>query len=481
MINYRIIARVFSQVLILEGLFMLLSAVISLLMDDEASGPLFYSSIITLVTGILVFTPLRKEEKVYGTREGYLITAGIWILLAAFGSLPFVLSGVTDNFTDAFFESISGYTTTGATIFDDVESLPRGILLWRSFTQWLGGVAFITLSLYVLPIVRTLNIQLPTTEYSGQPTDKIHPQILETFKRLIIIYVVLTAAETFMLLLGKMPLFDAVCHSLSTLSTGGFSTRNNNMAAFSSPYIKAVVALFMLFAGANLTLFYFAVKKNFKRIVTNDEFNFYILTILGFSLLISAVLFIKSEFPALKALQNGFFHVISIVTTTGFYTENYSNWGDLAIMLIFVLMFTGGMAGSASGGIKIIRLLIIARNTRAESRKSVHPYAFMPVYIDKKRVPQTIVFNLLVFVTLYFITLCIGTLIIALMNYDVITSFGTAASMLGNIGPAIGTFGPFTNYGDLPAAGKWFLTFLMLAGRLELLTVIVLLTRSKNF
>ena len=478
MINFRIIARVFSQILIVEGIFMLISASVSWIYKEQAASSLLYSALITLVTGTLVFTPLRNTEKVSGTREGYIITTCIWLLFSAFGALPFLFSSSVDNFTDAFFESISGFTTTGATIFADVESLPRGILLWRSLTQWLGGIAIITLASYILPVGKSLNIQLSTYEFSGQMTDKIHPKVIETAKRLISIYLFLTIFEALLLVSGKMPLFDAICHSLSTLSTGGFSTYNNGLAAFSSPYIKVVITIFMFFAGVNPAILYFIFKGYFKKITGNNELVFYGSLILGFSLLISFLLYFTAGSPLSAALQDGFFHAISIITTTGFYTVDFSQWGTLLVIVIFVLMFTGGMAGSASGGIKVIRLLIITRNNRTEIKRLIHPYAYLPVRIDQKRVPSNIVYNLLIFIILYFITICTGALLISFLDYDIVTAFSTSASMVGNIGPGLGTFCPFTSFADLVPAGKWILSTLMILGRLELLTVLVLFSGS---
>ncbi len=292
MINLRVIARVFSQILIVEGIFMLISGAVSWVYKEHEAYSFLYSALITLITGILVFTPLRNTEKLYGTREGYIINICIWLLFSAFGSLPFLFTSSTHNLTDAFFESISGFTTTGATIFTDVESLSHGILFWRSLTQWLGGISIITLASYVLPVDKNLNIQLATNEFSGQMTDKIHPKVIETAKRLISIYIVLTILEALLLVLGKMPFFDAVCHSLSTLSTGGFSTHNNGLAAFSSPYIKAIITIFMFFAGTNPALFYFGLKGNYKKISGNNEFVFYGKLVLGFSLIVSFLLFI---------------------------------------------------------------------------------------------------------------------------------------------------------------------------------------------
>ena len=478
MINYRIIARIFSQVLIFEGLLMLVSAAVSWIYQEQSASSFIYSALITIVTGILVFTPLRNEEKTYGTREGYIIVTGIWLIFSIFSALPFIFTGSADNFSDAFFESMSGFTTTGATIFPDIESLPKGILFWRSLIQWFGGIAIIVISLYVLPVVKTLNIQLSTTEFSGQMTDKIHPKVIETTKRLIFIYFILTLTEAIILIIGKMPLFDAVCHSFSTLSTGGFSTRNNGIAAFPSPFIRIVITIFMFIAGTNMALVYFAIKGNYKKVLANNEFVLYAILVFVVSLIFGTLLHFRSGYLIGNAILNGFFHTISVLTTTGFYTQDYNLWGNFLVLIIFILMFIGGMAGSTSGGIKIIRLLIIAKNNRKELRRLIHPNAYLPVRIHHKTVPQNIVYNLLVFTALYFIILSIGTMVISFMDYDFISSFSASASMLGNIGPGLGSFGPFTNYANLPVAGKWFMCALMLLGRLELLTVIILFTRS---
>ena len=478
MINFRIIARAFSLLLIVEGLFMLVSAGVSFLFHEHAASAFCYSALITLVTGAMVFTPLRNEEKIVGTREGYIIVTGIWLIFSIFGTLPFLLSGSIHNFGDAFFESMSGFTTTGATILPDIESMPHGILFWRSVTQWLGGIGIIFISLSVFPVLKSFNIQLAATEFSGQPTDKIHPRIKDAAKRLISIYCLLTLAESVLLIVGGMSVFDAVCHSFSTLSTGGFSTHNNGIAAFSSPFIMIVLSVFMFIAGTNMTLVYFGLKGNFKKIVGNSEFIFYVIICSGFILLVSLLLFFKSGFSAGKALLDGAFHVISIITTTGFYTQDHNLWGGIILIIFFILMFTGGTSGSTAGGIKIVRLLLVTKNSRQELKRLIHPTAFIPVRIDKRLISQNTIYNLLVFVTLYFFVMCLGAFIVSFMGYDIITSFSTSASMLGNIGPGLGTFGPFTNYSALPMAGKWILSVLMLLGRLELLTVMILFSRN---
>lgn len=477
MINFRIIARVFSLFLIIEGLFMFFSALISLIYSEPSVKAFLYSGLITTVTGIIVFSPLRNEERLFGKREGYIIVTGIWIIFALFATLPFLLSGSIKSFTDAFFETMSGFTTTGATIITDVESLPRGILFWRALIQWLGGIGIIVLSLAVLPIVKEINIQLATSDFSGQPSDKIHPKIRETAKRLVAIYVSITFIEAILLVAGGMSLFDSVCHSFGTMSTGGFSTHNEGLSAYSSPFIKVVITFFMFVAGTNMTIVYFGVKRNFRKIFSNSEFIYYLIISLVFCTIVSIVLF-RDTGQAGKSVLDGTFHVISVITTTGFYTTDWGLWSSFLILIMFILMFTGGTAGSTSGGIKIVRLMILTKNNRMELRRLLHPNGYIPVRLNHKTVPQSIVYNVLVFVTLYFLIICLGTMVISFMGYDVITSFGTSASLLANIGPGLGTLGPFSDYSAVPVPGKWFMSLLMLVGRLELIAVLILFSRS---
>ncbi len=479
MINFRIVARAISQVLIFEGFFLLVTAGVSLITGERQTAATFlYSAVITIVTGVLVFTPLRNTEKTYGTREGYIISLCIFLIFSLFGTLPFLLGRFTHSFADAFFESIAGFTTTNATIFHDVESLPRGILFWRSITQWIGGFISIALSLYVLPIVKSLNIQLPTNEFSGQTADKILPKTVDIAKSLATVYLSLTLVETLLLAAGKMPLFDAICHSMSTMSTGGFSTRNDGIAAFPSPYLLSVISLFMFLAATNISLFYFAARRNYGKILQNHEFRIYTAIVMAVSVLVSLVLFIQSGSGFGKALSDGFFHVISIMSTTGFYTTDYNLWGGFLILILIILMFSGGMTGSASGGIKIIRLSIITLNSRNVIKRLVHPNAFLKVRIDRRTVPDNIVINLLVFTAIYLITVSAGTLVISLMDYDIFTSLSTTISLIGNIGPGVGSFGPFSDFAGMTNTGKFFLSGLMLTGRLELLAVLIFFSRA---
>jgi trk system potassium uptake protein len=476
MVNFRIIARVLSLVIIIEGFFMLLSAAVSFIYKEPAS--LLFSAIITIVIGVLTFTPLRDEDKPSGNKEGYIITTSIWLVLSFFGTLPYLISKTIPEFTNAFFESMSGFTTTGATILKDIESLPHGILFWRSITQWLGGIGFIIISLSVLQVVKSINIQLNLTDFIGQQSDKIHPKVKEAAKRLIVIYILLTLAEAVMLVIGGMNLFDAICHSFSTISTGGFSTKNGGIAVFSSPFIIIILTIFMFIAGTNMSLFYYGLKNNFKKILGNTEFIFFTLICLIFILFGSLNLWHSSGFPMGKAILEGSFQVVSTLSTTGYYHADYNQWSGFMIMVIFLLMFTGGTSGSPSGSIKIIRLLLTTKNARHEMRRMIHPNAVLPVRLDHKVVPENLLYNLLVFIILYFLIICFSSLVLSFMNYDLMTSFSTSAALLGNIGPGIGSFGPFTTYATAPAVGKWFFSFLMLLGRVELFSVLMLFTGS---
>ncbi|MZP56978.1 MAG: TrkH family potassium uptake protein [Bacteroidales bacterium] len=476
MLNFRIIARFFSLALIIEGLFMLLAAAVSLIYHEPPK--IFFAGIITIVTGVLVYTPLRKEEKLYGNKEGYIIVAGIWLIITLFSTLPYLMTRTMTNFTDAFFESMSGFTTTGATVLNSIESQSHGILFWRSLTQWMGGLGFIIISLSLLPVVKSINIPLTLTDFTAQTTDKIHPKVREATKRLFTIYLILTLSQAFLLLIGGMNPFDAICHSFTTMSTGGFTTHDYSLASTGNTFILIVLTVFMFIAGTNMTLIYFSLHSGIRKIIRNNEFIFYVIICLVFILTGSFILWHESLYTAGKALLMGSFHIISTITTTGFYSANYNVWGNVMILLIFVLMFTGGTAGSAGGSLKMIRLLVATKNTRQELKRMIHPNAVIPVQIDHKVIQQSLVYNLLMFIVIYFIVICASSMIIAFMGYDIITSFSTSAALLGNIGPAIGSFGPFSTYDSAPQWGKWFFSFIMLLGRLELLSVLIFFTKG---
>lgn len=478
MINYRTVLRVFGALLMLESAAMVLALMVSLIYGEHHSFSLFLSVGITFFAGFILHGLFRNEEISIGRREGYIIVTGSWVLFSFFGTLPFILTGSIPSFTDAFFETMSGFSTTGASILNDIEALPHSVLFWRSITQWMGGMGIIVLSLAIIGEIKIGNFQLFAAEVPGVTKDKLHPKVKETAKRLWAIYVTFTVAETILLVFGGMSLFDAVCHSFTTMATGGYSTKNASIAAFDSPYIHAVITFFMFLAGVNFALAYFVIKGNFRKLFRNDEFRFYTIICITFTLLVSLTLLFMNEYGLGESFIEGAFQVVSIITTTGFSTADYELWGSFLLMVIFILMFTGGSTGSTGGGIKMLRLLILTRNSRQELHRLLHPSAVLPVRINGKAIQPSLINNVLAFVVLYFLITGFSVAIISLMGYDIQTSFGAVAASLGNIGPGLGDVGPTDNYAHFPAFGKWFLSFLMLIGRLELFTVLILFSRT---
>ncbi len=479
MINIRVIAFIAGILLILEGAFMLIAAPISVIYGDPDAVYILLSSFITIITGFLLWVIFRKCKKNVGKREGFTIVSLGWVLFSLFGAIPFVISGAIPSYTDAFFETISGFTTTGASILNNVESLSHGLLFWRSMTQWLGGMGIIVLSLVILPILGIGGIQLFTAEVPGPTPDKLHPRIKETAKRLWAVYSLITLTEVILLFIGGMSFFDSVCHSFTTMATGGYSTKQASIAFYSSPYIQYVITFFMMVAGINFSLSYLAMKFKFRRIWKNEEFRAYLSFIAVFTLVITTALaFTLREQTLEKSFRDALFQVVSIMTTTGFTTFNYLEWIPSTVVLLLFLMFFGGSAGSTGGSIKIVRIVLVLKNGWLELKRLIHPNAIVPVRLDKEAVKPEIITNVLAFVSVYVIIWVIGVIVVAFMGYDLETSLGAVAATLGNIGPGIGDVGPLYTYSHFSVFGKWFLSFLMLIGRLELFTVLVLFTRS---
>jgi trk system potassium uptake protein len=476
--NLKLIFRVLGFLIFGEGIAMLFSLVVSLIFRGPDLSAFLISSGITLSTGGLLLIITKKAVKDIGKREGFIIVTFSWITFSFFGSLPYIISGSIPNFTDAFFETISGFTTTGASILTDIEALPHGILFWRSFTQWLGGMGIIVLSLAILPVFGIGGMQLFMAEVPGPTPDKISPRIRQTAKTLWFIYLIFTLTETILLWIGGMSFFDAVNHSLTTMATGGFSTKQDSIAHWDSPFIQYVIIVFMFLAGTNFTLSYIALKGKYKSVFKDEEFKYYILFIVGFTILIFAGLLITKSLGFEKAFRDSLFQVVSILTTTGFATANYLTWAPILIILLFALFFFGGSAGSTGGGIKIMRIVLLLKNSYYELRRMIHPNAVIPVKFNKHSVDAKIITNILAFFMFYFFIFAFSTVIFTLFEPDMETSMGAVASSLGNIGPGLGKVGPIENYAHVAPAGKWFLSFLMLLGRLELFTVLVLFSPS---
>ena len=477
-INFKLIFRIIGFLLIIEGLFMYTGMPISWYYGSKCFS-LLYSGIITVGAGTLLYFGLngKKISNNIGKREGYLIVSLTWVITSFFGSLPFIFSGAIPNLTDAFFETISGFTTTGASILTDIESVPKGILFWRSLTHWIGGMGIIVLSVAILPVLGIGGMQLFVAEMPGPAPDKLHPRITHTAKRLWGIYVLLTFVETVMLMFGGMDLFDALCHAFGTMATGGFSTQNDSVAGF-SPYIQYVIIVFMILAGTNFTLHYYALLGKFDMVWKNEEFRYYVSILFFVTLIITSSILIISATGFEKAFRDVLFQVVSILTTTGYVTTDYLLWPGMLWLFLFLLMFVGGSAGSTGGGMKIIRQLLLIKNSGLELKRLIHPQAVIPVKFNRKSVPKEIISKIMAFFLIYMMIFAFGTFIMSIIGLDFESAIGATAASLGNIGPGIGMVGPTGNYADISDFGKWFLSFLMLLGRLELFTVLVLLTKS---
>ncbi len=476
--NFKIIIRVLGFLILVEGVAMLLALAVSLIYGETDSTAIAFSSGISILLGGVIALLTKKAKKDIGKREGFIIVALVWIVFSFFGTLPYVLSGSIPNFTNAFFETMSGFTTTGSSILSDIEILPHGILFWRSMSQWLGGMGIIVLSLAILPVFGIGGMQLYVAEVPGPAPDKISPRIRQTAKTLWIIYLGFTIAETLLLLIGGMSLFDAVCHSFTTMATGGFSTKQASIAHWSSPFIQYVIIVFMFLAGTNFTISYLAIKGRFKTVFKDEEFKYYGIFVLLFTGLIFTGLLITTQLGVEHAFRDALFQVVSIITTTGFATADYLLWAPILIILLFTLFFFGGSAGSTGGSIKIMRIVLLLKNSYYELRRMIHPHAIIPVKFNNRSVDSKIITNVLAFFMLYFIIFGVSTIIFTLMEPDLESAMGAVATSLGNIGPGLGNVGPAENFLHVSPSGKWFLSFLMLLGRLELFTILVLFSPS---
>jgi trk system potassium uptake protein TrkH len=431
---------------------------------------------IAIAAGLLLRTKayLKKELNL---REGFLIVTLGWILSGIIGALPFVFCGAVNSFIDGYFEAISGFTTTGATIIENIEALPHGILFWRSFTHWLGGMGIIVLFLAILPGVGAGGFQMFRAEVPGPSVTKLSSRIAFTAKTLWHIYLGLTVIQTILLMFAGFNLFDSLTHTFGTVATGGFSTRGLSVGAFNNPAAETIILIFMMLSGINFSLYYFFLRKQWEKVYYDEELRFYI------GLIIITTLFIawniKDFIPSkIELLRTSAFQVISIVTTTGYATANFDSWPAFSKILLLILMFFGGCAGSTGGGMKQIRMLILSKYCGRELVHTLHPKAVIPIKMGGKSVPDEVIRNILGFSLIYIALFVLGTLFMALLGQDMISAVSSVASSLGNIGPGLGSLGPESTFNSIPQIGKLVLSFLMLMGRLELFTVMLCFSPS---
>lgn len=477
MINLGIISNTLGFLLLVIGGMMLTALPFSLYYQDGAWLAIVQASLVTMaVGGLSLYYKYHNIEKI-GKREGYVVVALGWLGMGLASMLPYLFSGVLTTFSDALFESFSGLTTTGASVLNDIEVVPQSILFWRSLTQWIGGMGIIVLTVAIFPLLGIGGVELFVAEAPGPTSDKIHPRIRETAKRLWQIYVGLTTVLTIIFLLNNMSFFDAINHGLTTMATGGFSTKNASMAHF-GPAIQYWTILFMFFAGINYTIIYYGLTGKFSRVWRSDEFKTYTKLILILSAIVTTTVYFSQEITLEQAFRDATFQIVSLITTTGFVSADYTSWTPAITFLFFILLFMGACAGSTSGGIKIIRHLVFFRNSFLEFKRLLHPRALIRVKIDKQLVAPRVLTHILVFLLIYMILFVVGSFVMSLILADFdqpfLTAIGSVATSLGNVGPAIGEVGPVDNFAAIPPTGKCFLVFLMLLGRLELFTILIL-------
>ncbi|HAX95881.1 MAG TPA: potassium transporter [Prolixibacteraceae bacterium] len=476
-IHFQVIRRVFSNILFILTTSFIVCAALAYVFNEPLK-PFLLSSVITLLFSILIrpYSGQNNSSPNIDRRVAYLTVTLSWLLMGLAGTLPYLISGSIPNFTNAFFESASGFSTTGSSILTDIEALPRSILFWRSLTHWIGGIGIIVLVIIIMPALKMGGYQLFTLESSLQ--EKISPKIKSVGLRLLIIYIGLTLAEIILLLLGHMSLFESVCHAFGTIATGGFSPKNSSIASY-SPYIQYVIMGFMLLAGINFGIHYHIFKRQFKSIRKNEELRFYLFVIFTLGIILSSILLINKDKSVEESFREAFFQVISIVTCTGFASADYLQWPIYGWTLIFVALFLGGSTGSTAGGIKMARHLILFKNLKRTFRQSASPNAVIPLTLNGNHFSEENNNSVLTFMVVYFLLFLIGSLLMFLTGLDVATATSSVATCMAGIGPGIGTVGPVSNFAHLTDFGKYVLTAMMILGRLEIYTVLLLF--SGNF
>lgn len=477
MISFFPIRNVVGFLLMIVGTMMLTCIPFSLYFGEKDWKAISGAAFVTVIAGFLLrqFKPSKKNNQVR-KREGYLIVATGWTSMVIFSALPYLFSGLFDNPVDAFFESISGMTTTGATIINDIESMPKGLLFWRSLTQWIGGMGIIVLTVALFPLLGIGGIELFVAEAPGPTSDKIHPRIQQTAKSLWLIYVSFTGVLMIILWIAGMTFYDAINHALTTMATGGFSTQNASIAAYNIPQIQYPILLFMFLAGINYTVIYWSLQGKLKKVWASDEFRVYLSFVFIIGLAVSGSIIYHTDLSIEESIRTGFFQVVSLVTTTGYVSADYTLWGPGTTMIFFCLLFVGASAGSTSGGIKLVRHWVFLKNTILEFRRLIHPRAVLPIKMNGNVVNAKILSHIQVFLLLYLALFIIGSFVVSIMGLDFETATSAVATALGNVGPGIGKVGPTDNFAWLPNNVKITLSFLMILGRLELFTILVLFT-----
>ncbi len=474
--HWRHVFKVVGVLALAIGLFMTLPLVVGLIYRDDSALPFAKAMAVTLACGTaLVFFFRDTPGDHVSQREGMAIVALGWTAVGFFGALPFYFEGPFPTFADAFFESVSGFTTTGASVLNHIEGLSRGALLWRSLIQWIGGMGIIVLSIAILPFLGVGGMQLYKAEVPSPVPDKLQPRIRDTAALLWKVYLGMTVVEALLLLAGGMSVYDALCHAFTTMPTGGFSTKNASMAHFDSVYLDLVVIIFMVLAGINFSLHYQLLRGKPLAFWQDAECRYFLGIVVVLTLVVSFDIWRTVYASVAEALRHGLFQVVSIITTTGFATADYEKWPAMSQVILLICMFMGASAGSTGGGMKILRIMLCFKFCYKELFSLIHPHSVSHVKIGGKPVPDDILRSVFGFLALYLLLFAICAILLAGLGVDFTTAIGAVASSIGNIGPGFGTVGPVENYAEIPYMGKWLLIWCMLLGRLEIYTVIILL------
>ena len=474
LINFRTVSYVLGILVLVEAGLFAICAGISAIYHESSYICFVWAILINIGIGGVMILAGNRKSNIVSRRDGYCIVSISWILFTLLGMLPFYLSGYIPSVTDAFFETMSGFTTTGATILNDIESLPHGLLFWRSFTQWIGGLGIVLFTIALLPLFSGSSQQLFLSEATGVTHDKIHPKIKVMARYLWLIYIGLTLLEVVLLMLGGMNLFDALCQAFATTATGGFSTKQDSISYWNSPYIEYVISIFMILSGINFSLYYFALNGKYKKLLKDGELHWFLASIAILTVIIAFALVITDYYDIETAFRKALFQVATTHTSCGFATDDYNLWPPFTWMLLIWAMISGGCTGSTSGGVKNLRLLIMFQNIRNQFRQMLHSRAVLPVHINNDQVPvQTSALVYTFFVT-YLICIFIGWTLLMCFGVGLTESFSTVISAIGNVGPGLGAFGPVFSWAALPDAAKWILSALMLVGRLEIFGVLLL-------
>jgi len=472
-LNIRLLVYISGLILLIESLFMLACTPVSLIYSGDDFWAIMLAALITGFSGLILFlVTMKTVRKTPGIREGFFAVSLTWLLASLFGTLPFLISGAIPNFADAWFETVSGFTTTGSSVLTDIEVISKGILLWRSLTHWMGGMGIILMVIVILPSLKAGGIYLFSAEASKISFEEIRPRVIDTAKRFGVIYIILTLAEVILLTIGGMPVFDSVCHSFATIATGGFGTQNDSIAGYSS-YIQYVIIAFMFLSGINFTLHFMVSVGDFRKALRNEELRFYTQIILAFTLVIFIILYTHGT-GLHKAFRDSLFQVVSIITCTGFATADYLLWPATGWFLIFLAMFVGASAGSTGGGIKVIRHLLMIKNLAMEVKTFLHPRVIYGVKYHGSMISGDQLRSVIAFYIWYLIIFFFSSLLMMVIGVDFLTSIGGVATSMGGIGPGLGTVGPTSNFYHLPIFAKFLLTFDMIIGRLEIYAFLVL-------